>query len=310
VQGGVHREGPRLGLGAGFVEQVLGGGLQWVGRYNGSPLERELRVLVRAKLSVVPVLLAASLLAACSTTKEDDRTATWSPNRIHAEARDEMDAGGYDKAVPLLEKLEGRAAGTPLAQQAQLDRAYAHYKAGDQAQALATLDRFIKLHPASPALDYALYLKGIVNFNDNLGMFSWLTRQDLSERDQKAAKESFESFRELVTRFPDSRYTPDARARMTYIVNSLAQYEVHVARYYYNRGAYVAAINRAQAALADYRDVPALEEALFILVRSYDALGMTQLRDDAKRVMEKNYPQSEYLTRGTKKAERSWWQFW
>ena len=114
--------------------------------------------------------------------------------------------------------------------------------------ALATLDRFIKLHPASPALDYALYLKGIVNFNDNLGMFSFLTRQDLSERDQKAAKESFESFKELATRFPDSRYTPDARARMTYIVNSLAQYEVHVARYYYSRGAYVAAINRAQHA--------------------------------------------------------------
>ena len=267
-------------------------------------------MLVRAKLSVVPVLLAASLLAACSSTKEDDRTATWSPNRIYAEAKDEINSGGYDKAVPLLEKLEGRAAGTPLAQQAQLDRAYAHYKAGDQAQAQATLDRFIKLHPASPALDYALYLKGVVNFNDNLGMFSFITRQDLSERDQKAAKESFESFRELVTRFPDSRYAPDARARMTYIVNSLAQYEVHVARYYYNRGAYVAAINRAQSALSDYRDVPALEEALFILVRSYDALGMAQLRDDARRVMEKNYPQSEYLSRGGKKEDRPWWKMW
>lgn len=221
-----------------------------------------------------------------------------------------MSGGAWDKAVPLLEKLEGRAAGTPLAQQAQLDRAYAHYKAGEQAQALATLDRFIKLHPTSPALDYALYLKGIVNFNDNLGLFSFISRQDLSERDQKAAKESFEAFRELTSRFPDSRYTPDARARMTYIVNSLAQYEVHVARYYMNRGAYVAAINRAQSAIADYRDVPALEEALFILVRSYDALGMTQLRDDARRVMEKNYPRSEYLTRGGKPSAKPWWQLW
>jgi len=259
---------------------------------------------------VFPVLLAASLLAACASTKEEDKTAAWSPNRIYAEAKDEMSGGGWDKAIPLLEKLEGRAAGTPLAQQAQLDRAYSQYKAGEQAQALATLDRFIKLHPTSPALDYALYLKGIVNFNDNLGMFSFITRQDLSERDQKAAKESFESFRDLATRFPESRYTPDAKARMTYIVNSLAQYEVHVARYYMNRGAYVAAINRAQSAIADYRDVPALEEALFILVRSYDALGMTQLRDDARRVMETNYPQSEYLTRGGKASSKPWWQIW
>ncbi len=213
--------------------------------------------------------------------------------------------------MPLLEKLEGRAAGTPLAQQAQLDKAYAHYKAGEQAQAMATLDRFMKLHPASPAIDYALYLKGLVNFNDNLGLFSFISQQDLSERDQKAAKESFESFRELVTRFPDSRYTPDARARMTYIVNSLAQYEVHVARYYYTRGAYVAAINRAQAALADYREVPALEEALFILMRSYDALGMTQLRDDSRRVLEKTYPDSDYLTKGFKARQAEpWWKFW
>jgi outer membrane protein assembly factor BamD len=268
--------------------------------------------MLRAKLSVLPALAigAAALLAACSSTP-DDKTANWSPNKIYAEAKDELSSGAYDKAIPLFEKLEGRAAGTPLAQQAQLERAYAHYKAGEQAQALSTLDRFIKLHPSSPAIDYALYLKGIVNFNDNLGIFSFLSKQDLSERDQKAAKESFEAFKELVSRFPDSRYTPDARARMTYIVNSLAQYEVHVARYYYSRGAYVAAINRAQNALSDYQDVPAIEEALFILVRSYDALGLTQLRDDTRRVMEKNYPKSEYLSRGSKSSRDSpWWKFW
>jgi outer membrane protein assembly factor BamD len=255
------------------------------------------------------VLAVAALLAACASTS-DDKTATMSPNKIYADAKEEMDAGAYDKAVPLFEKLEGRAAGTPLAQQAQLEKAYAQYKANDQAQALSTLDRFLKLHPASPAVDYALYLKGVVNFNDNLGIFGTLARQSLSERDQKAAKESFESFKELATRFPDSRYTPDARVRMTYIVNSLAEYEVHVARYYYSRGAYVAAINRAQAALNDYRDVPALEEALWILMRSYDSLGMAQLRDDAKRVMEKSYPRSEYLSRGSKSTQDPWWKLW
>jgi outer membrane protein assembly factor BamD len=132
----------------------------------------------------------------------------------------------------------------------------------------------------------------------------------LSERDQKAAKDSFEAFRELTTRFPESRYTPDARQRMTYIVNSLAQYEVHVARYYFSRGAYVAAINRAQTALTDYRDVPALEEAIYILMRSYDALGMDKLRDDARRVMESSYPKSTYLTQGFKGSAEPWWKLW
>lgn len=267
--------------------------------------------MLRAKLSCLAA--AALVLAGCGSFKENDRTANMSPQRLYAEARDEMNGNAWDKAIPLLERLEGRAAGTPLAQQAQLERAYAHYRAGDQAQAVATLDRFLRLHPASPGLDYALYLKGLVNFNDNLGILSKVTQQDLSERDQKAAKESFEAFRELVQRFPESRYTPDARARMTYIVNALAQYEVHVARYYYSRGAYVAAVSRAQSALTDYQDVPAQEEALFLLMRSYDALGMTQLRDDTRRVLERTYPGSDYLTQGGRRSTKgggAWWKFW
>lgn len=172
------------------------------------------------KLSIVSAALltvGTLLLTGCSTTPVD-KTAGMSPNALYAEAKDEMASGQWEKAVPLLEKLEARAAGTPLAQQAELDKAYVLYKTAEPAMALATLERFIKLHPASPALDYALYLKGIINFNDDLGMFSRVTRQDLAERDQKAAKESFESFKELVTRFPDSRYTPDAQQRMNYIV--------------------------------------------------------------------------------------------
>jgi outer membrane protein assembly factor BamD len=269
--------------------------------------------MFRAKLSTasgwLALMVAGTLMAGCGTAKVDE-TAKWSPNRIYSEAKDEAGSGAYDKAIPLFEKLEGRAAGTPLAQQAQLDKAFAQYKAGERPAAVATLERFIKLHPASPALDYALYLKGLVNFNDDVGFFASLTRQDLSERDQKAAKESFQSFKDLVTRFPDSRYTPDARLRMNYIVNSLAQYEVHVARYYFNRGAYLAAINRSQLALADYREVPALEEALYIMVRSYDALGLTDLRDDAQRVLTTNYPRSDYLSRGFRAKDDPWWKVW
>lgn len=267
----------------------------------------------RTGLSMVPAtlgLVAGLLLAGCSSTPQDV-TKGWTPERIYSEARDEVSAGAWDKAIGLFEKLEGRAAGTLLAQQAQLEKAYAQYKTNEKVQALATLDRFIRLHPTSPAMDYALYLKGLVNFNDNLGMFSALINQDLSERDQKAAKESYESFLELSRRFPDSKYTPDARQRMTYIVNSLAGYEVHVARYYARRGAHVAAINRAQQALADYQGVPAAEQALAILVYSYDALGMTQLRDDARRVLDQNYPNSSFLKNPLAGAtSKPWWQLW
>ena len=269
--------------------------------------------MLRVKLSVVCALgliTAALGLAGCASTAPVDKTIGMSPNAIYADAKDSMDSGQYDKAIPLFEKLEARAAGTPLAQQAQLDKAYAQYKTSEPAQAIATLDRFMKLHPASPALDYALYLKGIVNFNDDLGLFSGISRQDLSERDQKASKEAFESFKELVDRFPDSRYAADAAQRMNYIVSSLAQYEVHVARYYYKRAAYLAAINRAQTAVSDYRNVPAQEEALFIIYKAYDALGMVKLRDDAKRVLETTYPQSEFLTKGEKSQNEPWWKVW
>ncbi len=260
--------------------------------------------------SLLALLVCVSLgLTACTSVNED-KSANWSPNKIYAEAKSEANDGAFDKAIPLYEKLEGRAAGTPLAQQAQLDKAYAQFKNGDQAQAIATIDRFLKLHPASPALDYALYLKGTVNFSDNLGFFGSYTNQDLSERDQKAAKESFDAYKELVAKFPESKYSSDAKLRMTYIVNSLALYEVHVAKYYFSRGAYVAAINRAQLAISEYRDVPALEEAMYIIYKSYEALDIVQLRDDAKRIMETSFPKSELLSSGNKSVARSWWKIW
>ena len=267
-----------------------------------------LRVKLSA-LSAAGTLLAALLLSACGSTP-DDKFASWSPNRIYAEAKEEMSAGSYEKAIPLLERLEGRAAGTPLAQQAQLEKAYAQFKTNEQAQAIATLDRFMKLHPASPAFDYGLYLKGVINFNDDLGLFAFLSRQDLSERDQKAAKESFEAFKELITRFPESRYAPDARLRMTYIVNSLARYEVHVARYYFRRGAYMAAIGRAQTVVTDYQNVPALRDALTLLEGSYEALGLTKLRDDTRRVIAATYPPDAQAAGDGKRDQKPWWKIW
>lgn len=255
-------------------------------------------------------LIGALLLGACGLLPEQaDETANWSAQQIYAEAKQSMSDGGYERAIQLFEKLEARYPYGRHAQQAQIEVAYAHFKQGEQELALAAADRFIKLHPNHPHVDYAYYLKGLINFNEDLGLLAGLSRQDLSERDPKGAHEAFENFRELITRFPDSRYADDARARMQYLVNSLAQHEVHVARYYYNRGAYVAAINRAQTAVSNFPEAPANEEALFLLVKSYDALGMDDLRNDASRVMELNYPDSDYF-RGGPSKDKPWWQLW
>jgi outer membrane protein assembly factor BamD len=256
------------------------------------------------------IVLASWLASGCGSTPKDE-TSAWSTDKLYAEARDEAANGGFERAAKLYERLEGRAAGTLLAQQAQIERAYALYKSGEKAQALSTLERFIKLHPTSPAVDYALYLQGVINFNDNLGILGNISRQDLSERDQQASRDAYQAFKQLVEQFPQSRYAEDAQVRMNYITNSLAAYEVHVASYYYRRGAYVAAANRAQQAVQEFQQSPSTEEALFIMTRSYDKLGLMQLRDDSERVLRQNFPQSPYLTaEGVRAKQGPWWKLW
>jgi outer membrane protein assembly factor BamD len=252
-------------------------------------------------------LLAFTLAACASSPSVDDKA---SAEALHAEARSDMASGNYERAIKSLERVEGRGAGTLLAQQAALDLAYAYWKSGERAQALSALDRFIKLHPSSPAFDYALYLKGLINFNEHLGFMSSVSQQDMTERDQQASRDAHQSFKQLTEQFPDSRYTPDARARMDYIVNALARYELHVARYYYRRGAFIAAANRAQQAVKDYQQTPSVEEALYILARSYERLGLNDLRDDADRVLAKNFPNSRFPSEGISRRNDAWWKFW
>jgi outer membrane protein assembly factor BamD len=264
----------------------------------------------RTALMAVLAPLAVTLqLAGCSAFTKDE-PAQSNAERLYKDAKDDLNSGAYDRAIKTLERVEGLAAGSLLAQQALLDLAYANWKSGERTTAITTIDRFIKLNPSSPAFDYALYLKGIINFNDNLGLLGNLFGQDLSERDQRAARDSFQAFKQLSDQFPQSRYTPDARQRMSFIVNSLAQYEVHVAGYYYRRGAYVAAAARAQQAVTEFQQSPAIEEALYIMVQSYDKLALPQLRDDAERVLRKNFPKSSFLTAGTALQAKPWWKFW
>ncbi len=234
-------------------------------------------------------------MAACSFIDKHDPTAGYSAEKLYREAKEALDGGQYDLAIKRYETLESRFPYGRYSQQGQLEIAYAYYKQSEQASAVAATERFMKLHPNHPNVDYAYYLKGLVYFNEDLGLLGKISRQDRTERDPKAARESFDAFKELVQRFPESKYTPDALARMKYLVNALASHEVHVARYYMKRGAYVAASNRAQYALRNYPQAPAQEDALLIMIQAYDVLGMHELRNDAERVLRKNFPDSAQL---------------
>jgi len=263
------------------------------------------------RILTVFIVVAAGLLSGCGmfSGKEVDETRGWSAQKLYAEARQELADRNWENAIKHYERIESRYPFGRFAQQAMIEVAYAHWKNEDVASALASIDRFVKLHPNHPSADYMYYLRGLINFNDDLGIMGFFSGQDLSERDPKAAADAFLAFRELVTRFPDSKYAPDAIQRMNYLVNTLASHEIHVARYYMKRKAYVAAANRTQYALKTYPGAPANEEGLVIMVKAYDAMGMNDLRDDAERVMKKNFPDSIYLKGGPRK-DVPWWQIW
>lgn len=265
---------------------------------------------MRHSLAVILGFSLALFLGGCGLLPEvSDETRGWSAAKLYAEAKSELDGGGYEKAIKLYETLEARYPYGRFAQQAQIEIAYAYYKSNEPGPAIAAADRFIKLHPNHPSVDYMYYLRGLANFNDDLGIFGLVSNQDMSERDPKAARDAFDAFKELAVRFPNSRYAADSVQRMSYLVNALASHEVHVARYYMKRSAYIAAASRAQFALKTYPQAPANEEGLLIMVKAYDALGMTDLRNDAERVMLRNFPDSVYLKGGSKR-NTPWWQLW
>ena len=256
--------------------------------------------------NVVAIVFVLSATACGLLPEVKDDTAGWSAERLYQEAHEMLATGNYTRAVKLFETLEGRYPYGRYAQQAILEGAYANYRANETAAAIAACDRFIRTYPNHPNVDYAYYLKGVVNFREDQGLFGYVVEQDLSERDPKMTKESFGAFKELVARFPESKYAADSIERMRYLTNALSSYEVHVADYYYRRGAYVAAVNRAQASLLNFPRTPANEDALILMARSYDKLGLTQLRDDAQRVLKDTFPNGKYFMADA----RPWWNFW
>src|SRR3954468_11728782 len=255
--------------------------------------------MLRSVLASV-VLAVLLVLNGCSSDPTSDETVSWSAQRLYGEAKDAMGNRDWQKAIKYLEKLEARFPYGRFAQQAQLEVGYCYWKDGERASAVAAADRFIKLYPNHPNVDYAWYLKGLINFNELQGALSWLTTPDMSDRDPKASREAFLAFKEVVSRFPESNYAPDSATRMRFLVNALASNEVFVARYYMKRGAYLAAANRAQYAIKNYPQAPAIEEAIVILKQAYDELGMKDLSTSTARVLEKNFPNSPYI-KGVKK---------
>lgn len=233
---------------------------------------------------------SALLLAGCASTDSKDPTAKWDADRLYREAHDEFLASNWTHARELLEKLETRYPFGRYAQQAELEIAYTYYKEGDVAQTLSTIDRFLKENPNHPNADYAHYLRGLANFNEAPVLIGKLLGYRVAERDPKAQRDSFEAFKELTTRFPDSKYTPDALARMRWLVEVLAQHEIAVARFYFERSAYLAAIERAQGVIRDFPATPSIEDALSLMSRAYGRLGLKDLQDDTDRVLERSFP--------------------
>ena len=265
---------------------------------------------MRHSLALILLLTLTSCSIFSSSTDVKSAADSKPAKEIYAEAMEQMGDGLYEKAVKTFETLQSRYPYGRHAQQAQLEIAYAYYKQKEPESALAAAERFIKQYPNNPHVDYAYYLKGLINFNEDLGLLGGVVQQDLSERDPNAARDAFGAFKELVTRFPESKYAPDSRLRMQYLINALAHYEIHVANYYLRRGAYVAAANRAKGVLTDYPQTPAMFDALRIMVQAYDAMGMMDLRDDAQRVLDKNTANGNTTAKLQSPIEKPWWQLW
>ena len=265
--------------------------------------------MVRSVTALVALSLALVLGGCGFFGKVIDPHKDWQAADYYKAAKEQFDSENWDASIKLYDQLEAKFPFGRFAQQAALESAYAYYKTNETAQCVSTLDKFIKAHPNHPNVDYALYLKALANFKEDLGALSRFISQDLADRDPKAARESFEGFKDLVARYPDSKYVEDSRERMAYLVEALGRHEVNVARYYLQRRIYLAAANRAQEALYRFPNSPSRREALDILVESYDRMGMTELRDDAKKVIAKNYPADPFGEAG-KNRVKTWYKPW
>ena len=243
---------------------------------------------------IAPVVVLA-LLAGCSTLKKPEDSAG-SAEHFYNKGLTALNEGDYTRAIRNFQTLDARYPYGAYAEQAQIDIAYAYYKNNHPNEAIDAADRFIRLHPTYRYVDYAYYLKGLANFHfKHSTLASLFTGSNLSDRDTKRLADAYDAFRVVVTRFPDSRYVADSRKRMDYLLNLMAESEINIARFYYKRGAYVAAANRAKYVIDHYQRTPAVEDALGIQAMAYKRMGMKQLAGDTLRVLQLNFPGSHYI---------------
>jgi outer membrane protein assembly factor BamD len=238
-------------------------------------------------------LLLVLLLAACAS--DEIKTEDMSEQQLYEEVSNNLDHGSYLVAVKNLQLLEARYPFGPYAEQAQLEIIYAHYKSFEPEAAIAAADRFIRLHPQHPNADYAFYMKGLANYYVDEGFLANFLPTDVTQRDPGAALQSFEDFRQLLYRFPDSPYAADAKARLVYLRNRLARYEINVANYYFKRKAYLAAANRGRYVVENYPQTPAMGDALAVMIQAYQLLGLNDLAENSLSVLRSNYPEHPSL---------------
>ncbi len=244
------------------------------------------------------------LLVACGG--RDRGAETLLPDKLYERAHQSMRGGDYRNAIRYYEALAARFPFSEQARQAHLDLMYSYYKDRQAESAVDSADQFARENPTHPRVDYTWYIKGLVYFERTPNILERTLRTDLSERPPQDARRSFQAFSTLIERFPNSDYAVDARQRMIYLRNRLAQYEVHVADYYLRRKAYVAALARAKFCVENYDGAPAVRPALEVMIASYDAMGMKDLADQSRAVYQVNFPDGQPASRG----KQSWWRFW
>lgn len=242
--------------------------------------------------SLIKVVLSTALLStltACTSSPDElERVPDRSAKAVYQEAKDALDSGLYNKAITSLSALESRYPFGPLSRQIQLDLIFAYYKSGQLAQALPNIDRFLKLNPNHPQLDYVYYMRGLVNMETGANTFQEFFGIDSADKDIVATRDAFEDFRTLISKFPESKYGDDAKQRMTFLLDKLARHEIIIAEYYMRRGAYVAAINRCKYILEYYQQSASLKPALEMLVQAYDKLGLQDLKAETEKVLAAN----------------------
>jgi outer membrane protein assembly factor BamD len=255
-------------------------------------------------IALITVLLA---LSGCKGSRE--RTLQrQGPEKLYQQARSQLRSYDFNNAIKTYEALTARFPFTNEARQSRLDLIYAYYRAGESESAIDAAETFVRENPTHPRVDYAWYVKGLVDFERTPNILERVFRVDLSERPPTTARKSFAAFKTVVEQYPKSDYAHDARKRMIYLRNRLADYEVHVAGYYLRRGAFVAAAQRAKGCVEQYDGAPAIREALAILIESYDRMGLNELAEQSRKVYQANYQDDVHEAQA--KVHKAWWQFW